>query len=76
MEGVVLMGDLIQFPQRREAERWMTKLQAARHLGVSTRWVEMRARDAGLPSYMVGGMRRYKATELDAWVRGRGPDVA
>lgn len=51
------------------SEPWLRKRLAARHLGVSVRWVEMRQADAGLPFYRVGGMNVYRASELDDWLR-------
>lgn len=48
-------------------EPWLRKREAARHLNVSVRWIEAKVAGAGLPSYLVGGMRLFKASELDEW---------
>ena len=45
---------IVPFPPRHDGqgrpfERFVTKQQVAAHLGVSTRWVEKRSNDAGLP---------------------------
>jgi excisionase family DNA binding protein len=64
------MGDVIQMSRYRQvAEPWLNKRGAANHLGMSVRWVESKVADAGLPSYLVGGARLFKASELDDWVR-------
>lgn len=58
-------------PSRPGVEPWLTKRQAATHLGRSTRWVELQAAEAGLPYAAVGGRNLYRASQLDAWVRER-----
>jgi hypothetical protein len=55
-------------------EPWLTKKQLARHLGFSTRWVELRLRD-GLPSRLIGGRRRFRLSEVERWVDGRQPST-
>lgn len=71
------MGDVVQMSRfRREPEPWLNKRGAANHLGVSVSWVEKQAARSGLPSYLVGGMRRYRASELDQWVMASNKPVA
>ena len=71
------MGDVEQMSRfRREPEPWLNKRGAANHLGMSVRWVESKVADAGLPSYLVGGARLFKASELDDWVRSHGGSAA
>lgn len=53
---------------RSNAEPWLSKRQAAKHLGVSVSWVEKRAADSSLPFRRVAGVNLYRASELDAWV--------
>jgi hypothetical protein len=61
------MGDVI--PLRPGApEPYMTKRQAATYLARSTRWVDLRMRDSGLPFRKVAGQCLYRASEIDAWV--------
>jgi hypothetical protein len=52
---------------RPRTEPWVTKRQVAAHFGFSTRWVELRIRD-GLPSRMFGGRRRFRLSEVEAWL--------
>jgi hypothetical protein len=49
-------------------EPWLTKKQAATHLGRSTRWVELRMAEDGLPFRRVKRVCMYRRSELDAWV--------
>jgi hypothetical protein len=49
-------------------EPWMTKPQLAQHLAVSGRWIEMQQR-VGLPHLRMGGLNRYRASEVEAWLR-------
>jgi excisionase family DNA binding protein len=50
------------------SEPWLNKRQVAAHLGVSTRWVEMRAADSGLPFHRVGGLNLYRTADVDGWL--------
>ncbi len=65
------MHTIIAFPARGDFEPWVSKRVLARHLGFSTRWVELRHRE-GLPSQLVGGRRRYRISEVEAWLREAG----
>ncbi len=51
-------------------ERWVTKQQLAAHLGVTPRWIEYQQR-LGLPYLRMGGMNRYRVSEVEAWLRDR-----
>jgi putative cell wall-binding protein len=51
-------------------EPWLNKCQIAEHLAVSDRWIEMQQR-LGLPYLRVGGLNRYRASEVEAWIRER-----
>lgn len=64
------MGDVVDLNARRakRTEPLMNKVQAARHLGMSTRWVEDQQRQHGLPFRKVGGVCLYYASELNDWV--------
>jgi len=66
-----VIGRVIAFPRRPGSEPWLSKRQIAAHFGFSTRWVEMRVRE-GLPSQMIGGHRRFLASECEEWLlKGR-----
>jgi excisionase family DNA binding protein len=56
------------------AEPWVSVDEVAKHLGVAKdsvyRWIESRA----LPAHRIGRLWKFKLTELDDWVRARGPD--
>jgi hypothetical protein len=61
---------VIQFPSR--AARLVTKRQLAAELGRSERWIELKARDCGLPVYDTDrfGRKRYDLPAVEAWLRG------
>ena len=61
---------VVPFPRQVGFEPWLSKKQVAAHLGFSTRWVELRIRD-GLPSKLIGGQRRFRLSEVEAWIEGR-----
>lgn len=50
-----------------EPERWVTKQRVAEHYGYTTRWVEQQ-QTLGMPSRLIGGQRRYRLSEVDAWL--------
>jgi hypothetical protein len=50
-------------------EPWLTKQQLADHLAVSDRWIEMQ-QHVGLPYLRMGGLNRYRASGVEAWLRG------
>lgn len=49
-------------------EPWLTKQQLAEHLAVSDRWIEMQ-QHVGLPYLRMGGLNRYRVSEVEAWIR-------
>jgi hypothetical protein len=53
-------------------ERWITKPQLAEHLLVTTRWIELQ-QHVGLPCLRMGGLVRYRISEVEAWLRTRYP---
>jgi hypothetical protein len=63
-------GRVIAFPDRwHGAERWepfVAEATVARHFSVTTRTVR-RWRLAGMPSYAIGGCRRFRLSECEAW---------
>lgn len=60
------MGELVHL--HAGPERWISKRQAAEHLGRSTRWLELCQRDDDLPYRKVKGVCMYRRSELDAWI--------
>lgn len=48
----------------------VTKQQLADHMGVTPRWIEYQQR-LGLPYLRMGGMNRYRVSEVEAWLRDR-----
>ncbi|MCZ7589952.1 MAG: helix-turn-helix domain-containing protein [Gaiella sp.] len=59
-------------------ESMMTVRQVAELLGVHENWVYDHAASGDLPSYKIGGTRRFVREEIDLWVEqhrenGRGP---
>jgi predicted DNA-binding transcriptional regulator AlpA len=57
-------------PENQAPERWLTKPQLAEHLAVSDRWIELQQR-VGLPYLRMGGLNRYRVSEIEAWLRER-----
>ena len=52
-----------------QPERWLSVVEIAEHLGISKetvyRWLEKRK----IPSHKVGKQWKFKASEVDAWVK-------
>jgi hypothetical protein len=57
-------------PNAPENEGWVTKRQLARHLEMTTRWIEMQQR-LGLPVLRLGAANRYQVSEVENWLRER-----
>jgi hypothetical protein len=62
---------VVAFPERRaeDGERWepwVVEAVLARHFGVSGRTVR-RWREQGMPSHLIGGSRRYRISQAEAW---------
>jgi predicted DNA-binding transcriptional regulator AlpA len=55
-------------PEDRLHEPWLTKPELAEHLAVSDRWIELQ-QHVGLPYLRMGGLNRYRASEVEAWMR-------
>lgn len=49
-------------------ESMMTARQVAELLGVHENWVYDRAASGVLPSYKLGGARRFRREEIEAWL--------
>jgi hypothetical protein len=63
-------GRLIRMPRQPGSEPWLSKRQVAAYFGFSTRWVELKVRE-GMPSRMIGGQRRFRASECEEWLLKR-----
>jgi hypothetical protein len=60
-------GQLLPFqPRRRGWEPWLDDATIARHFSVSSRTVR-RWRAEGMPSKRLGGARRYRLSDAEAW---------
>jgi PTS system nitrogen regulatory IIA component len=53
------------------AERLVPIEQAAEFLGVPTSWLYDQAARGKVPSYKVGKYRRFRVSELEAWISTR-----
>jgi excisionase family DNA binding protein len=53
----------------------MTARQVAEFLGLHENWVYDRAVSGDLPSYKLGGTRRFRRDELEAWLAAQRPAV-
>ena len=53
-------------------EPWLSKAQVAAHLGASMRTVN-RWQHEGLPFRRIGGVNRYRVSEVEAWVTDQNP---
>ena len=49
--------------------------QAAQFLGVKVSWMYEKCRRNKVPSHKVGPFRRFRLSELDAWVQGDGNGI-
>lgn len=60
-----------------EVERWLSVEEIAAHLGVSKetiyRWLEKEDEKRRIPSHRIGRLWKFKASEVDDWVRDGGP---
>jgi hypothetical protein len=54
-----------------QLEPWMTLAELADHLGCGKRWLEYRTRE-GMPSALIAGRRKYKASEVEKWLSKEG----
>lgn len=51
-------------------EPWLDKRGLAAHLGCGVRWIEARTAE-GMPSAMIAGRRKFKASEVEPWLQPR-----
>ena len=57
--------------QRTQLEHWMTLQEIAAFFKSSPRWIEYRMKD-GMPSAMVAGRRKFRASECEDWLEKEG----
>jgi excisionase family DNA binding protein len=55
-------------PQTQES--WLTKLQLAKRLNVSVRWIDLQ-RNEGMPCHKWGGIVRFRLSEVERWLEER-----
>lgn len=68
------MGQVV--PLRREFadfEPWVSKKEIAAYFGVTTTTIDVWTRDLGLPYVQIGGRRKFRRLECEAWHRSRQP---
>jgi len=53
-----------------QVEPWVSLEDITRHLNLSKDTVYRWIRGRGLPASKVGGLWKFRASEVDAWVRG------
>jgi excisionase family DNA binding protein len=63
-------AQVLQFPKRPGAERMLTAAELAELLGMSERWIAYRVKE-GMPSQRYGRARRFRLTDVDAWLQRR-----
>ena len=54
-----------------DRERLLTAKEVAARLGVHTNYIYSRAVAGELPSYRFGGNRRFRWSEIEAWLEGQ-----
>ena len=59
-----------------QPEAYVDSVQLAEYLGVTRMSINTWRRTRGLPSYKIGAARRYKLSEIDAWVVAADQDDA
>lgn len=66
----VVPHNVVPFPKR-GSEPLLTLRQVMERYGFSERWFRYRLKE-GLPAHRWGGQWRFKASEVEAWMRGNG----
>jgi excisionase family DNA binding protein len=57
---------------RPQPEPWLSADEIARHLGISKETVYRWVRHDELPAHRIGRLLKFKLSDVDAWVLGRG----
>ena len=58
---------LLKQREKLSDDLWISKEEAAKILGVSIRWLENNAEKLYVPKYKIGGLVRFKKSELIKW---------
>lgn len=58
-------------PEPSHLEPWLTKKELAHHFSCSVRWIERQMAE-GLPSTMIAGRQKFKASDAEAWLDKHG----
>ena len=62
-----------------EVERWLSVEEISAHLGVSKetiyRWLEKKNKKRRIPANRIGRLWKFKASDVDAWIRSGGGNV-
>lgn len=71
-----MSGELVQFPPRHDEagqawEAWVDEIAVAHHFSCSARTVR-RWQASGMPSRLIGGLRRYRLGDCETWHETRG----
>ena len=64
------MEDDVTAKKVSKVERFVAIQEAAEFLGVKVSWVYEQVRLNRMPSHKIGHFRRFRLSELEAWVRG------
>jgi excisionase family DNA binding protein len=62
---------IIEFQQRPGQELAVTIGELADVLGMSERWIAYRVAKDGMPSHVYGRARRFRVSEVEAYLEGR-----
>jgi excisionase family DNA binding protein len=57
-------------------EKWLSMNEIARHLGISRDTVLTWIKDKKMPAHKIGRIWKFQASDVDAWVRSGGADIA
>ena len=55
-----------------ETERWYSQKEITAHLGISRDMILIWIAKRGMPASKVGRLWKFKASEIDAWVKSGG----
>lgn len=55
-------------------ERWLSVAEIAEHLGISKDSVYNWINEKGMPSHRIGKLWKFKASEVDKWVKSQSED--
>lgn len=56
-------------------ERWISVIEIAEHLGISKDTIHKWIKNKSIPSHRIGKLWKFKASEVDEWVRSGESDT-